>query len=267
MIEHLSHQGSTVRYSVEGSGPPLLMCNGIGAPFELMEPLREELHRHTTIAWDAPGSGGSSVPLRPPSMRYVANTAAALLDHLALGSSDVLGVSWGGLVAQELAIHHPQRVRRLVLAATGTGWTSIPGDPMALRAMLSVRRYTSPTYLRRVGPRLYGGDIGRDPGLLEQQSLARLRHAPSNLGYWWQATAAVWWTSMFRLGSIQQATLVMAGDDDPIAHVHNARIISSKIPNAVLELVEGGGHLFLLTRPRASARSIERFLDGSREAA
>lgn len=260
MIDEFHHQRRRIRYSIEGWGPPLLLLNGIGAPFELLDPLRGMLSHRTTIAWDAPGAGSSGVPIHRPSMRYVADSAAALLGNIGVKAVDVLGISWGGLAAQELALAHPDRVRHLVLAATGTGWTSIPGDLRALRLMLNVRRYTSPSYLLRVGPRLYGGDIARDPDLLQRQAFHRLRHAPSNVGYWWQATAAAWWTSLHRLPNISHPTLVMAADDDPIAHVQNARIIARRIPNAALDIVEGGGHLFLLTRVEACARRIDDFL-------
>jgi poly(3-hydroxyoctanoate) depolymerase len=262
MNDVFSHRRTRIRYSIEGSGPPLLLFNGIGAPFELLEPLRNRFSRRTIIAWDAPGAGGSSVPLRRPSMRYVADTAAALLDHIEMEVVDALGVSWGGLAAQELALSHPARVRRLVLAATGTGWTSVPGDLRALRSMLNIRRYTSPGYLVRVGPRLYGGDIARDPGLLQQQAFERLRHAPSLVGYWWQASCAAWWSSWRRLPRIGQPTLVMAADDDPIADLRNGRVIAKRIPNAILDVVEGGGHLFLLTRADACASRIDDFLEG-----
>jgi poly(3-hydroxyoctanoate) depolymerase len=265
MIDTFPHRGTRIRFSIDGSGPPLLLCNGIGAPLELFESLRDRLSHRTTIAWDAPGAGGSSVPLRPPSMRFVAGAAAVLLDRAGFEVVDVLGISWGGLVAQELTLRHPDRVRRLVLAATGTGWTSIPGDLRALRSMLNVRRYTSPAYLLRVGPRLYGGDIARDPELLHGQAFERLRHAPSIAGYWWQASCAAWWSSWRRLPQIEQPTLVMAADDDPIAHVRNGRVIASRIPNAVLDIVEGGGHLFLLTRIDSCVRRIDDFLENGSE--
>lgn len=267
MIGEFRHGGTRIRYGVEGSGPPAILCSGIGAPFELLLPLASRLRGRTIVLWDAPGAGASGVPLRPPSMRYVADTAAALLDLLGLYDVDVIGVSWGGLASQELALTHPRRVRRLVLAATGTGWTSIPGDLRAMRAMLNVRRYTSPRYLLRVGPRLYGGDVARDPRILQTQTMDRLRHAPSNMGYWWQVAAAAWWTSLHRLAGIRQETLVMAGDDDPIAHVKNARIIAARIPNAELDIVPGGGHLFFLTRADDCAERIDRFLSDGLEPA
>ncbi|HVW35097.1 MAG TPA: alpha/beta fold hydrolase, partial [Acidimicrobiia bacterium] len=106
-IEMVAIGGVTLRVSVQGLDgagprPPLLLCNGIGAPIELWPPFRDRLAR-PTIAFDAPGVGESAVPLFPPTMAGVARLVLGLLDHLGVGTVDVLGVSWGGALAQELA--------------------------------------------------------------------------------------------------------------------------------------------------------------------
>jgi poly(3-hydroxyoctanoate) depolymerase len=257
---HLSSDGARLRYSVEGEGPPLLLNNGIGASLELTQPLRDALAGRSTIAWDAPGAGESTVPRRRPSLRRVADYAVALLDELGLEQVDVLGVSWGGFVSQELARRHPSRVRRLVVAATGTGWTSIPGDLRVLPIMLDTRRYTSPSFLEEVGPRLYGGDARGDPELLRRQGTVRLLHPPTTSGYWWQLIATAGWTSVHWLHRLPHRTLVLAADDDPISHLANGRLIAHLIPHATLTVIEGGGHLFAITRPEETARLVERFL-------
>jgi poly(3-hydroxyalkanoate) depolymerase len=249
-----------LRYSVAGSGPPLLLTSGIGASLELTEPFRAALDGRSTIAWDAPGAGESDVPRGRPSLRRVAGYAVALLDELGLKQADVMGLSWGGLVAQELARRHPSRVRRLVLAATGTGWTSVPGDVRVLPILLNTRRYTSPRFLEEMGPRLYGGDVRTDPEILRRQAALRLLHPPSTGGYWWQLLATAGWTSVHWLHRLPHRTLVLAADDDPIAHLANARLLAHAIPDARLEVIEGGGHLFAITRPDETARLVERFL-------
>jgi len=163
-------------------------------------------------------------------------------------------------VAQELARRHPSRVRRLVLAATGTGWTSVPGDVRVLPILLNTRRYTSPRFLEEMGPRLYGGDVRTDPEILRRQAALRLLHPPSTGGYWWQLLATAGWTSVHWLHRLPHRTLVLAADDDPIAHLANARLLAHAIPDARLEVIEGGGHLFAITRPDETARLVERFL-------
>jgi poly(3-hydroxyalkanoate) depolymerase len=259
-VDYLTSDGVRLRYSVAGSGPPLLLTSGIGASLELTQPLRDALRRRATIAWDAPGAGASTVPCRPPSLRLVANYAVALLDELGLEQVDVLGVSWGGLVSQELARRHPSRVRRLVLVSTGTGWTSLPGSLSALPILLNTRRYSSPSYLEEVGATLYGGDVRHDPEILRSQATLRLLHPPTTSGYWWQLLATVGWTSLPWLHCLRQRTLVLAGDDDPISHVANGHVLARLIHGATFAAVEGGGHLFAITRPEEIARLVERFL-------
>jgi poly(3-hydroxyalkanoate) depolymerase len=262
-VDYLSCAGARLRYSVAGAGPPLFLTSGIGASLELTQPLRDALHGRSTIAWDAPGAGASDVPCRRPSLRRVADYAIAVLDHLGLEQVDVMGISWGGLVSQELARRHPSRVRRLVLAATGTGWTSVPGDVRALPILLSTRRYTSPRFLEEVGGRLYGGDVRRDPEILRRQATLRLLHPPTTAGYWWQLMATVGWTSVHWLHRLPHRTLVLAADDDPISHLANGRLIAHLIPHATLAVIEGGGHLFAITRPAETARLVEPFLAAS----
>jgi poly(3-hydroxyalkanoate) depolymerase len=249
-----------LRYSVEGAGPPLLVTSGIGASLELTQPLRTALARRSTIAWDAPGAGESGVPHSRPSLRRVADYAVEMLDELGLEQVDAMGISWGGLVTQELARRHPSRVRRLVLAATGTGWTSVPGDLRVLPILLNTRRYTSPRFLEQVGPRLYGGDVRGDPEILRRQSALRLLYPPTTAGYWWQLMATAGWTSVPWLHRLPHRTLVLAADDDPISHVANGRLLACLIPRARLAVMEGGGHLFAISRPAETARLVERFL-------
>jgi poly(3-hydroxyoctanoate) depolymerase len=258
--DYLSCAGVKLRYSVDGAGPSLFLTSGIGASLELAQPLRDALVGRSTIAWDAPGAGASDVPHRRPSLQRVADYAIAVLDHLGLEKVDVMGVSWGGLVSQELVRRHPSRVRRLVVAATGTGWTSLPGDLRVLPILLNTRRYTSPHFLEEVGAALYGGDVRGDPEILHRQATLRLLHPPTTAGYWWQLMATAGWTSVHWLHRLPHRTLVLAADDDPISHLANSRLIARLIPHATLAVIEGGGHLFAITRPQETARLVERFL-------
>jgi poly(3-hydroxyoctanoate) depolymerase len=259
-VDYLSSDGAQLRYSVQGAGPPLLLTSGIGASLELTQPLRDALVRRSTIAWDAPGAGASSVPRSRPSLRRVASCAVAVLDELGLDRVDVMGISWGGLVSQELARRYPARVRRLVLAATGTGCTSLPGDLRVLPILLHTRRYSSPRFLEDVGARLYGGDVRRHPEILRRQGAVRLLHPPATAGYRWQLMATAGWTSVPWLHRLPHRALVLAANDDPISHLANGRLLARLIPHATLAVIEGGGHLFAITRPEETARLVERFL-------
>ena len=252
-----------LRVTVEhpGAGRPLLLINGIGATGDLFGPFRRHLTDRETIAFDAPGVGGSPTPVMPYSMRKMAGLVAGLIDELGHDQVDVLGLSWGGALAQELARRHPEVVHRLILTATMPGMTSVPGRPAALAVLMSPARYYSPEYLKRVAPTLYGGAIKDNPELLDEHAKQRIARPPSTVGYVYQLGAIQRWASLPWLHQLRQRTLVLAGDEDPIVRLVNGRLLANRIPDARLHVVEGGGHLFLFTRGEEMADIVTDFLD------
>jgi poly(3-hydroxyalkanoate) depolymerase len=243
----------------------LLIITGLGASLQMAEPFERELtsHGHRTISFDAPGVGESTGYRWPRRMPGIVRTIEEMLDALGYHQVDVLGVSLGGVIAQQFAHQAPQRVRRLILAATGPGVVGlggVPGSPRALLTLATRRRYTSPDYYRRVAGDLYGGEARRDPDALLNGSIARFAKAPSLSGYLGQLYAISFWTAIPWLRRLNQPTLVLAGDDDPIIPVINGRILAWCIPDARLHIVEGGGHLFLLERPAEIAQLVADFL-------
>jgi pimeloyl-ACP methyl ester carboxylesterase len=143
---------------VPTAGPPLLLFNGIGANMELAGLLISQLDAIETIVFDLPGAGKSPPPKLPYRLFTMARLARDLLDELGYGRVDVMGVSWGGGLAQQFAIQYPKRVRRLVLAATAMGGvTMVPGHPRVLLKMVNPRRYLDKGYMKSVAPELYGG--------------------------------------------------------------------------------------------------------------
>jgi poly(3-hydroxyalkanoate) depolymerase len=261
-IRFVEIDGVRLRTSVRGQGPPLLLITGLGASLDLAEAFEQELTTRgvQTISFDAPGVGQSTAYRRPRRMRGVASTTEQVLDALGYDRIDVLGVSLGGVIAQQLAHQAPQRVRRLVLAATAPGLGGVPGSPRVLLALATPRRYAQPDYYRRVAGRIYGGAARRDPDALLGGSVARFIEPPSLGGYLGQLYAIAGWTSLPWLHRLRQPTLVMAGDDDPIVPLLNGRILARRIPDARLQVVDGGGHLFLLERPAEMAALVTGFL-------
>ncbi len=252
-----------LRLSIDnrGRGRPLLLINGIGATGDLFDPFRIHLDDRETIAFDAPGVGSSPAPLVPLPMRGLARMLSKLIAKLGHERVDVLGLSWGGALAQELAIRHPDQVDRLVLVATTPGIGGVLGRPAALTILASPARYYSPAYLKRVAPTLYGGGIADRPDLLESHAALRSRHPPSLRGYMSQMLAIQTWSSLPRLHRLMPRTLVLAGDDDPIIPPANGRILARLIPDADLGIIEGGGHLFLFVRAEEMADRVRCFLD------
>jgi poly(3-hydroxyalkanoate) depolymerase len=266
VIRFIEVDGVRLRTSVRGNGRPLLLITGLGASLDLAQPFERELTARgvRTIAFDAPGVGQSAAYAWPRRMPGIARTVRRMLDVLGYDRVDVLGVSLGGVIAQQLAHQAPRRVRRLVLAATAAGVPGlggVPGSPRALLALATPRRYRSPDYYRRIAGALYGGQARRDSDALLHGSIARFSEAPSLRGYLAQLYAISFWTGLPWLWRLRQPTLVLAGDDDPIVPVINGRILTRCIPDARLHVVPGGGHLFLLERPAEMAALTADFLN------
>lgn len=237
--------------------PPLLMFNGIGANLELAAPFMEAMDDTTGIIFDVPGVGGSPMPYFPYRPSTLARLAKRLAEMLGYDQVDVSGVSWGGGPAQQLAFQYPGFCRKLILAATAPGITMIPGAPNVLMKMASVRRYTDKGYMQSIAAEIYGGDFRKDPTLIGRHAAAM--KGASQAGYMLQLLAMTGWTSLPFLWLLRQPTLILAGTDDPLVPVINARMLHAMIPNSRLELLDDG-HLFLVTKPQESAAMIEAFL-------
>jgi poly(3-hydroxyalkanoate) depolymerase len=250
-----------VRNGAAGSAPPLLIFNGIGANLELLEPFVAALDARDVVAFDVPGVGGSPAPLLPYRFRSIAHLADRLLRELGYdGPTDALGVSWGGGLAQQFAYLLPERCRRLILAATSTGMVMVPGRLSVMTKLANPRRYYDADYLKRIAPALYGGLLSRDPALIERH-VAHIQ-PPQGLGYLYQLAAISGWTSLPWLHRIGQPTLIMAGTEDPIVPLLNARLLAWLIPRSELVTVDDG-HLFLTTSAGAVAPTVSRFLAGA----
>ena len=261
-IRFVDADGVRIRTAIRGSGPPLLLITGLGASLDLGAPFEREMAARgvQTVSFDAPGIGESSPYRWPRRMPGVARTVEQTLDALGYDSVHVLGVSLGGVIAQQFAHQAPRRVRRLILAATGPGLGGVPGSPRALLALATPRRYYQPDYYRRIAGRVYGGTARHDPDALLHGSPARFIGRPTVSGYLGQLYAITGWTSMPWLRTLRQPTLVLAGDDDPIVPLVNGRILAWCIPDARLHVVRKGGHLFLLEHPAAIAALVAGFL-------
>lgn len=248
----------TVRVATVGEGPVLLLLNGIGGNIEMWEPVVRRITGRRIVMVDMPGTGGSGALVRPVRMRGYAALVVELLDALGIERTDVLGYSWGGALAQELAHRAPDRVRAVVLAATMPGIGGQPPAPWVMALMATPARYYSRTYLRIVAPLVFGSAPAKAAD--SDHGDARLRRPPSLRGYSQQLFAVSGWSSRPYLRSLTARVLVLAGTHDPLVPVRNARILAREIPGARLELMDGG-HLFLLEQPDRGCRAVVAFLD------
>jgi poly(3-hydroxyalkanoate) depolymerase len=259
-ISLLEVGGQVLRVGIrrgERARPPLLLFNGIGASIESIAPFLEALNGPETIMFDVPGVGGSPAPWLPYRPWMLVRLSARLLEQLGCEQVDVLGVSWGGALAQQFAFQQAKRCRRLVLAATSPGHLMVPGKLTVLLKMATPRRYKDPDYMNKVAGEIYGGALRESPELVRDH----LRHVrwSSDYGYYLQLIAGVGWSSLPWLPFLSQPTLVIAGTDDPIVPVANGRILATLIPDARLVTIDDG-HLFLVTSADKSAEIISEFL-------
>lgn len=242
-----------------GDHPPLLMFNGIGANIELLEPLAHALPEREVITFDVPGVGGSPLPALPYRPRHIAYLARDLLGHFGHAQADVLGVSWGGAMAQQFACTASSHCRKLILCATAMGMVMVPAKPDVLWKMATPRRYVNRDYARTIAGDIYGGDCRGNPQVLAGH-FEQAKKFNSRQGYYLQLLAGLGWTSVHWLPFLKQPTLIMAGDDDPLVPLVNAHLMHSLIPNSELQVFDCG-HMFLLTRRDASVAAIRAFLD------
>jgi poly(3-hydroxyalkanoate) depolymerase len=224
----------------------------------LLQPFVEALDPAIeVICFDVPGVGGSPPPAIPYRFATLAWLVARMLDRLGYTQVDVLGISWGGGLAQQFAVQHRTRCRRLVLVSTATGALMVPGRPGVLTKLATPQRYLDPDYLARVAPELYGGSMRSHPA--QVRKLVRATHSVGLRGYLYQLLASIGWTSLPWLSLIRQPTLILAGNDDPIVPLVNAKLMQCLIPDAWLRVFDDG-HLGLLTQARELAPVVAQFL-------
>ncbi len=255
---------ATWRLGMASEHPPILFFNGIGANIEAVAPLAAALDDRTFVMFDMPGVGGSPEPVVPYTPWTMAWTSTQLLDQLGIDKVDVMGISWGGGMAQHFAIQHPGRTRKLVLIATSAGMLMMPGNPKALTKMANPRRYIDPDFMLKNFETLYGEGLGKGPG--KKGHMSRLK-PPSPRGYFYQLLAMMGWTSAPALPFLRKPTLILMGDDDQIVPPINGRFLNSLIPDSKLVELEGGGHLFLLSHKEQCLEEIRAFLveEGAKE--
>jgi poly(3-hydroxyalkanoate) depolymerase len=246
--------------AIHKEGPPLLLIGGIGANMDMWAPFVDAMTGAQMILFDIPGTGSSYGPRRFRRFPTLATIVEGLLDSLGHDRVDVLGVSWGGGLAQQLAHQAPHRVRRLVLAATSWGFGSLPGRPLAMMFMATPARYYSQRFFRLAAPFMFGGEQWKNEHWTREHTAARTAHPPTLTGYYAHALAGMTWSSLPWVHTLRQPTLVLSGDDDPVVPALNGKCLAARIPNARFHMIRGGGHLFVLEKPHEVAAVVSRFL-------
>ncbi|KCZ56547.1 hypothetical protein HY29_08170 [Hyphomonas beringensis] len=241
---------------------PLLFFNGIGANLELTAGLGEMFTDRDIITFDVPGVGKSPVTQWPYRPWMLARWARKLLDIYGIEDVDVMGVSWGGALAQQYAFQYRKRVGKLILCATTAGMTMVPGRPKSLSKMVDARRYSDPDFMRESFETLYGDAVEGEAGRHINNLMA-----PDPKGYVYQLLAFLGWSSLPFIRFLSMPSLILMGDQDTIVPVANGHILKFGLPDARLHIMKGGGHLFLVTQAEETAAIIQDFLNEEDEEA
>jgi 3-oxoadipate enol-lactonase len=253
---------TSIDYDVRGTGPALVLINGLGFGRWGFFKQVPALSRHfATITFDARGE-------RDPEgvVGGLAGDVVDLLEHLGVNKAHVLGTSLGGFVAQELALSRPDLVARLVLLSTGHGGRG--SERMSLGAMGKMFGFgaLSPKQAARHG--LEGATSERyraeNPQEFDRIVEKRLADSPSLASYYGQAKAGSRFDASGEVGRIGSPTLVIHGAEDRYVLPANARALAEAIPNAKLRLLEGAGHLVFVERATEVNREVVAFLGNGR---
>ena len=229
-----------------GEGNPVLLINGLGANVEMWGPAQERLAEKTrTIAFDAPGMGRSRTsPVVLPHPAFAA-MICRLLDALEVDRCDVIGYSFGGTVAQQLARQAPDRVRRMALVGTSCGWGSVPPTARAMALISTPLRYYSRQVLEQTNHLLDSGSSDRESDTWRSQAEARLKYPPTLTGYTQQLIAGATWSSLHWVSTLRPPVLVLAGGHDRIVPPANGALLSHLLFESRLHVLPDEGHLML----------------------
>jgi 3-oxoadipate enol-lactonase len=262
---------ANIEYYLEGSGPPLLLISGFTAQASgWHDPFVELLQRQfTTVRYSHRGTGTSDRLSGEITLCDLADDAAGLVTALDIDKAHVLGVSMGGMIAQELVLKHPQRVKGLVLGCTACAGGShshqeggaVPAPPEVIALLTPQPELSREEQVRRSWPALTTPDfLESHADVMEERLRRSLINATPVETATRQMAAVQAFDAYDRLPEISAPTLVIHGDRDVLVPVENAYVLKDRIPKAELHIVEGGGHLFTFEFPEESAAAVVEFL-------
>lgn len=264
--------GIDLAVSISGDGPPLLLIPGLGATRVVFDPIVPLLApHHRVVVYDQRGIGASQLTPGPYTTEQLADDAAAVLDGLGIDrAAVVLGASFGGMVAEQVAIRHPQRLGALLLAATGPGHAHLvqEPDPSATDALLGKGARTPADAYRLACTVLYSRRFQEDHAdFIDAQVRDRAARPIAARAFQAQLAASRSHDVWQELPSIMAPTLVLHGSDDAVMPLPNARALCERIPGARLEVFDGAGHLFFHEEPERTAAAVVSFTAGHAAAA
>jgi 3-oxoadipate enol-lactonase len=253
----LENLGASVYWDEQGSGAPFLLISGLAWSSNFWHRIRPLLRgRYRTIAFDNRGTGQSSA-IAPYSIPQMAADAAAVLNAARVNTAHIFGLGMGGMIAQELALQYPKKVRSLILGGTSPGGPAVVSpEPDVITALKSVEH--SDQFLSALNALSHAE--GTPPQRVQEDLEMAKKAAASSDVCAAQLRAIETWDAGSRLQELNVPTLVIHGAKDRIFPAKNAQLLAAKIPGAKLKLIARAGYLFLTDQPEASQAALLEFL-------
>lgn len=263
-MPHAQVNGIRLHYETEGHGPPLLFIAGLGQPAVAWDPelIQQMTKRYQVITYDNRGTGLSDKPDEPYSIALFASDAIGLLDTLNISRTHVFGVSMGGMIAQELGAHYPQRVASLTLGCTTPGGRNAVQAPPESLKMLEGRAGMTPEEAAREGWKLSFSDefIRTHQAELEAHMRRALTQVTPRFAYERHFQATMTLRVFKHLKDITAPTLIVTGRDDILIPAANSEILAHEIPGAQLTIFDNAGHGFFIAARDAFVKVFQEFL-------
>lgn len=252
-------------YEIEGAGEPLVLIPGFAAGrwlwFKQVAALAAGFQ---VITFDPRGVSQSDGPPGSQTISQIADEVQALLRTIGVESAHVLGASFGGFVAQELALSHPELTRSLVLCCTSFGGPShVPPTAETLVALASTKELNTTERVRQNLLLAFTPEFVRDhPAEIDEVIRLRADNEVPEHVCQSQLQAAVAFNAESRVPKLNVRTLVISGDADVIVPVENSRNLAAAIPGAALRIIEGGSHTIFIERPEEFNGIVREFMLG-----
>jgi acetyl esterase/lipase/alpha-beta hydrolase superfamily lysophospholipase len=271
--QHIQVGDINIAYKRFGQGKPILFISGTSQTKDAWEPtLLSQLAatNHTVIVFDNRGMGETTVGTKPFSIEQFANDTAGLLDALQIEKADVFGASLGSFIAQELTLNYPQKVHRLILHATYCGGNeALYASGQAAETIMILSSPQVLQNMRAEQQAMILAQIMFPPEWIEEHpeilnaviQLAPVRSASPEIIQQQGLASATWKGSCDRLANITQTTLLIVGDQDLLTPAANSVMMSQRIPDSWLVIIEGTGHGAMWQVPNEFTADIQNFLE------
>lgn len=258
-----SDDGARIQYRVTGptGAEPLVLIMGLGWDMTGWDLLLPHIKSFRVLRLDNRGTGKSDKPERPYSIQQMALDVVRCMNAAHIDSAHIYGASLGSMIAQELALGLPHRVRSLILGCPSPGVISFPGSPGILRVLLSREEMTAEEAFRAATPYLYGRSLTERPEAIEEVMRRRMATGADPGAVRRQLEAVLHWSSLRRLRHLRVPTLVIHGDRDRLIPIANGRLIAALVPGAHLHVLKGAGHVYATDAPEEHLATLLAWLE------